>query len=75
MRKNKDIRVYAINKGVYLWEIAEEIGILDASLSRKLRNELPQNEKEQLFSVIDAIANKHTKVEAEQNTAAQITSA
>lgn len=75
MRKNKDIRVYAINKGVYLWEIAEEIGILDASLSRKLRNELPQNEKEQLFSVIDAIANKHTKVEAEQIPAAQITSA
>lgn len=67
MKENNDIRVYAKTKGVYLWEVAEKMGILDASLSRKLRRELPQNEKKNIFSIIDNIAS--------QKTAAQITSA
>lgn len=67
MKENNDIRVYAKTKGVYLWEVAEKMNILDASLSRKLRRELPQNEKKNIFSIIDNIAS--------QKTAAQITSA
>ncbi len=67
MRENNDIRAYAKSNGVYLWEVAEKMGILDASLSRKLRRELPQNEKKHIFGIIDNIAS--------QKTAAQITSA
>lgn len=58
MRANNDIRTYAKSKGVYLWEIAESLGILDAALSRKLRRELPQAEKERIFKIIDGIAEK-----------------
>ena len=58
MRANNDIRTYAKGKSVYLWEVAEEMGILDASLSRKLRHELPQDEKERIFKIIDTIAEK-----------------
>lgn len=56
MRANNDIRAKAKEKGVYLWEVAEGLGILDAALSRKMRHELPQEEKERIFKIIDEIA-------------------
>lgn len=43
--KNKDIRAYASKKGVYLWQIAESLGIADSNFSRKLRKELPEESK------------------------------
>ena len=35
-----------------LWQIADALGIADCSFSRKLRKELPQEEKEKIFSII-----------------------
>lgn len=49
---NQDIRRTAAGAGVKLWQIAEALGIADCSLSRKLRRELPQEEKDQIFSII-----------------------
>lgn len=49
---NQDIRRTAAGAGVKLWQIAEALGIADCSLSRKLRRELPQEEKDQTFSII-----------------------
>ncbi len=60
MRANNDIRKYAKSKGVYLWEVAEALGILDAALSRKFRRELPQSEKDRIFKIIDDIAERKT---------------
>lgn len=60
MTKNCDIKQRAIEKGVCLWEVAEAIGIADTSMSRKLRRELPENEKERIFKVIDNIAASRT---------------
>lgn len=60
MTKNHDIKQKAIEKGVCLWEVAEAIGIADTSMSRKLRRELPENEKERIFKVIDNIAASRT---------------
>ena len=37
-------------------EIADKIGIADSSFSRKLRRELPQDEKQRIFSAIEEIA-------------------
>ncbi len=54
--KNKDIRVYAREKGVYLWQIAESLGIADSNFSRKLRKELPEEIKKKIFKIIDALA-------------------
>ena len=54
--QNVNIRSYAKSRGVYLWQVACELGITDATLSRKLRKELPQAEKEQVLEIIDRLA-------------------
>jgi hypothetical protein len=41
---------------VKLWQVAEALGIADCSLSRKLRRELPVEEKEKIFSIIRELA-------------------
>lgn len=54
--KNQEIRRAAAGAGVKLWQIAEELGIADCSLSRKLRRELPEAEKLEIFSIIDRLS-------------------
>lgn len=57
---NQDIRQYAKKAGVRLWEVAEFLGISDPTMTRKLRNELPETEKAKLFEIIDKLAKKET---------------
>ena len=54
--KNLEIRQKAKEKGVLLCEVAEELNICDSSLSRKLRKELPPEEKSQLLNIIEKLA-------------------
>ena len=54
--QNQDIRRTAAGAGVKLWQIADALGIADCSLSRKLRKELSQEEKEKIFSIIEKLA-------------------
>ena len=54
--KNKEIRTYAKEKGVKLWQIAAELGINDGNFSRKLRKELPAEQKEKIMQIIDRLA-------------------
>lgn len=49
---NQDVRRAAAGTGVKLWQIAEALGIADCNLSRKLRRELPAEEKEKIFRII-----------------------
>lgn len=53
---NLDIREAAVSSKVKLWQIADVLGIADSNLSRKLRKELPQNEKDRIFSIIRQLA-------------------
>ena len=53
---NQDIRRTAAGAGVKLWQIADALGMADCSFSRKLRKELPQDEKEKIFSIIRRLA-------------------
>lgn len=53
---NKDIREYAAKHGVRLWQIAAQLGINDGNFSRKLRKELPQEEREKILAIIDDLA-------------------
>lgn len=55
---NELIRVAAKNKNVKLWEIAEVIGITDSNFSRKLRRELPEEEKNRIIGIIDEISER-----------------
>lgn len=52
---NQEIRNKAKEKGVKLWQIALRLGCNDGNLSRKLRVELPQEEKDRVFAIIDEI--------------------
>lgn len=49
---NQDIRRMAAGNGVRLWQIAKALGIADCSLSRKMRKELSQKEKEKIVRII-----------------------
>lgn len=54
--KNVEIRNRAKERGVFLWEIAEKLGINDGNLSRRLRKELSESQKEQIFGIIDELS-------------------
>lgn len=53
---NADIRVAAKSAGVCLWQVAERIGINDGNFSRKLRRELPDQEKQKILQIIQDLA-------------------
>jgi hypothetical protein len=52
---NQLIRNEARACGVKLWQIADAIGINDGNLSRKLRRELPEEERERIIGIIHSI--------------------
>ena len=61
MRANLDIRAAAKGAGVRLWEIADHLKISEPSITRKLRHELPQAEKDRIFSIIEEIAKEENR--------------
>lgn len=56
MLANADIRAKAKGAGVRMWELADHLNISEPTVTRKLRHELPQAEKERIFSIIEEIA-------------------
>lgn len=55
---NVEIRTEAKRRGVKMWMIAEELSIQDSALSRKLRHELPNAEKENNLEIINRLSCK-----------------
>lgn len=53
---NQDVRQAATGAGVKLWRIADALGIADCNFSRKLRKELPQEEKDRIFKIIERLS-------------------
>lgn len=53
---NVEIRRSAKEAGVRLWQVAEAIGMQDSAFSRKLRKELPQEEKDRIFKIIKELS-------------------
>lgn len=53
---NNEIRNAAGGCGLRLWQVAEAIGMNESAFSRKLRKELPQDEKARILAVIDRLA-------------------
>ncbi len=58
---NRDVRTAAAAAGICLWEIAEALGVTDSTFSRKLRRELPENEKEAVFRAIERMKEYRAK--------------
>lgn len=55
---NTDIRIAAKEANLHLWQVAEGLGICDSAFSRKLRHELPEDEKAKIRSVIKELSQK-----------------
>ena len=52
---NEFLKKTAQKHGVRLWQIADRLGINDGNFSRKLRHELPDDERENILRIIDDI--------------------
>lgn len=50
--KNKDIRSEIAERGFKLWQIADKLGMNDGNFIRKLRHELPDDEKRRVLDII-----------------------
>lgn len=55
---NNGIRKSAKENGVKLWELADALGVSEATVTRKLRRELPDVEQEKVLTIIAEIAQK-----------------
>lgn len=53
--KNLEIREALRKKRMYHWELAELLGITEFTLSRKLRCELPEEEKNKILKLIEGV--------------------
>lgn len=56
MVTNIVIRRQARALGVPLWQIAKCLGIGEATMTRRLRNELSENEKAEILEIISSLA-------------------
>lgn len=53
MSANEDIKARAHEAGVPLWRIARALSISENTFYRRLRDELPANEKQNINCIID----------------------
>lgn len=53
---NAELRVYAKAKGVFFWQIAKAMGISEPTMTRRLRTELTEQEKQEFIRIIDELS-------------------
>lgn len=53
---NLSLKRTARARGVFLYEIADRLGMIDTAFSRKLRRELDEGERQQILEIIDELA-------------------
>ena len=63
---NTDVRAYAKEKGVKLWQIAKVLGISEPTMTRKLRSELPETDKQTFRRIINELSTQNDQ-EAKTN--------
>ena len=55
--KNKEVRAYAKDKAVNLWQVSERLGYPhETAFSRELRHEMSNDRKKQIMQIIDELA-------------------
>lgn len=60
--KNVEIRSAYMQAGIKQWQLAEALGLSETHFSRKLRKELPQEEKEKILDTIQRLAKEKKEV-------------
>lgn len=63
--ENMEIRREAARNGLKLWEVAEVCGVTDSTFSRKLRRELPSEQRDHILNMIYKLAEHKAEQEAE----------
>ena len=58
---NQEVRKYARSKAVCLWEVADHLEISEPTMTRKLRKELSDTERDNILSIIDKVAENKSK--------------
>lgn len=58
MKTNEKIRKKIEENHIRYWQVAYEYGIDDTAFSKKLRRELPEEEKEKINKIIDKLIKK-----------------
>ena len=53
--RNAEIKKLVQRHGVYLWEVAAELGMKDSNFSRMLRYELSEKEKNRIIQAVHKI--------------------
>lgn len=59
IRRNLDVRSAAKNAGVFLYEIAEKLGVSEPTFIRYLRKELSDSMKAKVLVAIEEIKREH----------------
>lgn len=59
MKTNKDIRCAIGARGLKQWQVADALGVSEATFYRKLRKELPNDEKEKILAVIEELGKEN----------------
>lgn len=52
--RNKEIRDAMKKKGITQWQLGELLGVSENTVNRKLRKELPEDEKQKILGVINS---------------------
>ena len=58
--KNLDIRRKLKEAKIMQWQVADVLGVSEMTLVRKLRYELPEEEKQKIFEKIEELAKKNS---------------
>lgn len=51
--KNERLRTALKEMGVYLWEVAECLGVSEATVTRMMRKELPEEEQSRIIALVE----------------------
>ena len=52
---NMDVRRAIFESNVKLWQIANRLGVAEATITRWMRTELPPEKKERIFAIIEEL--------------------
>lgn len=55
MKTNESCRRHAKNNGVYLWQVADRLGISESALTKKIRHEFSDKDREAFINAVDQI--------------------
>ena len=67
MRANQEIRDRAERNGIFCYQIARKLGKDPTAFSRKMRFEMPSDEKEKVMTAIDSILQERREYDEQRH--------